>query len=209
MVLREKSFQMSSFDFEQSTEMEGGSSFLAKPGTYHIIVSLADPEPVTKDGKPMDGLRVQGEILDGTESSEKGKQVDFTLWRPKATDKNNGEMAKRKLTRFSYAMNFIDTHEPGQKVGIDCEACEGRQLVARFSEQERDGKTRVELHFSDIFHVDDAEVAEIPKSAQAISAIPKNFRRATVAKPKAVAAPSPKSNSKAMATAGAPNLDDI
>lgn len=193
---------MSSYSFEQSQEVEGGSSFLSKPGTFHIIVTNADPDPVTRDGKPMEGLKIEGEILDGTEPSEKGKAVEFMLWAPKPTDKNNGEMAKRKLTRFSYAMGFIQSFAPGQRVEIDCEACEGRQMVAKFSEQERDGKKRIELHFSDIFHVDDPSVAEVPKAAQALGVIPKNLR-------KEVSKTSTAKSGKELASVGAPNLDDI
>lgn len=194
---------MSSYSFDAADTFEGGSSFIAKPGTYHIMVSNVDPEPVTKDGKAMEGLKVEGGILGGTEPTEKDKTIEFMLWAPKPTDKNNGEMAKRKLTRFAYAMGFIDEFKPGQKINIDCEVCEGRQLVAKFSEQERDGKKRIELHFSDIYHVDDPAVAEIPKAAQAISVIPKSLRKAIQPKPTA------KKEQPAMAGAGAPNLDNI
>lgn len=195
---------MSSYEFDQSEEIEGAGGYLSKPGTFHLILSVVDPEPVTKDGKPMEGLKVNGSILDGTEPSEVGKEFEFMLWAPKASDKNNGEMAKRKLTRFSYATGFIASHAPGQKVVIDCEACEGRQIVAKFSEEDKDGKKRVQLHYSDIFHVDDPAVADVPKSADALAAIPKTLRKVVAAAPAAKA-----KSTKELATVGAPNLDDI
>jgi len=197
---------MSSYEFDQSEAIEGAGGYLTKAGTFHLILSTVDPEPTTKDGKPIDGLRVSGEVLDGTETSEVGKEFEFILWPPKPTDKNGGEMAKRKLTRFSYATGFIASHAPGQKVVIDCEACEGRQIIAKFSETTKeDGKKRLELNYSDIYHVDDPAVAEVPKSADAIAAIPKALRKAV--QPVA-AKPAAKTN-KALATAGAPSLDDL
>lgn len=194
---------MSSFEFDQSEEMEGAGGYLSKPGTYHLIIANVDPEPHSKDGKPLNGLRVEGEVLEGTEQSELKKTFEFLLFAPKATDKNNGEMAKRKLTRLAYALGFIATHQPGQRISIDCEAAVGRQIIAKFSESES-GKKFVDLNYSDIYHVDDPAVEHVPKLQSALVAIPAELRKQTQ--------PTAKTNghAKQMATAGtAPSLDDI
>ena len=173
-------------EIEQPESLEGtGGKFVDKPGTYHMLVTAVDENPATKDGNPIDALKVSLSVLDGTHADQKDRSFDLTLWNPKPEDTT--DMSKKKQTRFCLATCLIGAHKPGEKTTVEPTDAVGRQLVAKLSfkqkKNEATGKwedsDRVDLHYSDIWHVDDQEVAKnkVPLNKEALTLIASQLRK--------------------------------
>lgn len=215
-------------DIDLPQSMEGESNFLSEPGTYHVAVLNVDEHPTTRDGAPVDGFKVQFCVLDGTVAGQQKKEVELTLYNPKASDKNNGEFAKRKQARFAMATGILPEAQPGQRVSVDLQQALGRQLIIEV-ERKTDQATGqpskfLQLAWANIWHVDDPAVcnepdtehrnwALIPKDANAIGLLPAKLRRS--AESFAVAKtgngqPKPQQQTQPQKPAsGAVNLDDL
>jgi len=195
---------MSGFDFDQSESIENSLPYLREAGKYHVVVTGLDSSPATRDGRPLDGLRVECEVLAGTTEKQNGKTFETLLFRGKATDKDGGQMANKKLTRLALA--FGGQHSPGGKGRIDTETCIGRQIVIDVAKNTgKDGKERVEINYSNIYHVDDPEVADVPKDASALGVIPRELRKLSPTS----AVPMTSTTTSVPAVASAVSLDDI
>lgn len=197
----------------------GGSNRIERPGTYHLQVTKLDMEPQGKDGRMINGFRVTALVLDGTAQAngkciEKGKSHEMTFFDPDMQAKQSSqEMSQRKQDRFFFVVGAIDENNLDQEVEIDTEAIEGRQFIAKFSEREytdRQGKQQkmVDLHFADMWHVDDVQVADVPKDASMLKLLPLE-QRATAEHKAEVARQQYEEPVKQPAAASAIDLDDI
>lgn len=162
----------------------GGGNWLTLPGTYHGVITHADESPENGKGESLDGFRVTIQALEGTPRDETGqfterdKTVDLMFWHPKLTDKNEGMFARQKQGKFFLATGLMTEEQLGTEVDIDLEDAVGRQVVFTLEEQEgKSGKTFLQLHFADIWHVDEPEAAAYPKCQKSINLIPKQLRR--------------------------------
>jgi hypothetical protein len=167
------------FEFETSDSIEQGG-WLDKEGTYHFFITGVDPEPANKDNVPLapGTLRIDCEVMAGTASDQAGKTQEITLFPPKATDKNNGEMARKKFTRLFLATCLLQEFKPGQKVSVDVMQLVGRQFVAKIVKRTSDkGKDFYELSYADIWHVDDPTVKDVPKNLDSLKLIPADQRK--------------------------------
>lgn len=169
------------YEMDMPDDFDGQSNFLAEPGTYHVVVTAVDESPTAKNGTLIDGFRVEFAVLDGTVAGQKDKQFDLLFFKPKLTDKNNGEFAKRKQARFAIATGILPKAEPGQRVTVDLEQAMGRQLVVEL-EHQKDQTTGqptkfLQLAWANIYHVDDPAVAKVPKDAVAIGLLPAELRK--------------------------------
>ncbi len=172
---------MSQFEMECPEDIEGQSSFLQEPGTYHCVVVAVDEAPTSKAGVLLEGFRVDFAVLDGTVANQKDKQFDVMFFKPKLTDKNGGEFAKRKQARFALATGILPRAEPGKKVTVDLQQANGRQLVVEL-EHQKDMQTGaptkfLQLAWANIYHVDDPAVAKVPKDKTALSLLPAELRK--------------------------------
>ena len=221
------------FEMEMPESTDRGGSFLDQPGTYHFSVTAMDEQPSGNDGKLIDGFRVSCAVLAGTTAGQEKKEVDITFFNPKLSDKNNGEFAKKKQARFVLAVGLLDgPRKGGERVTIDLQQAVGRQFIATMEERtftKRDGSQgkSIDLHFADLWHVDDPEAAAYPKNEAALKLLPASLRKkpqqfgsssnsgsgagtkstanGTSAKPAAPAA----APAAAVAPAGAVNIDDL
>jgi len=175
---------------EQPESIDGGGNFINKPGVYHCVVTAVDENPAKEDGTPIDMLKVGVSCLTGTNPEQKDRTFELKLWHPKPDDKN--DMAKKKQTRFCLATSLLGQHQPGQRATVEpCDAL-GRQLVLKLTWQrvkakDKDGKDvwidsdqYVDLHFADIWHIDDPEVAKtgVVLDAASLKMIPAALRKA-------------------------------
>ena len=174
-----------SFQFDQPDEFPAESNFLKAPGTYHM--SVLDIATEDKDGKLIEGFRVNMEVLDGTEKdkdgncTEKGKTHQLTFFNGKLSHKDGGQFARRKQGAFFVAASIINqSHIPAllarQLGGLDLASGVASQLVVTLDERESDGKKYLDVHFTDIWHVDDPAAAAFPKSEAALSILPASRR---------------------------------
>jgi hypothetical protein len=176
-----------SFDAPETTQGEGGG--LNTPGTYHVVINDAI-EGQTSQGKPIDGLTVTVEVLAGTVKDMVGKTRSETLFAPSMKDVEKEEktgtagMSRKKLAALFIASNAMDPNQLGKPVNVDVASLVGQQCVIKFERQyEKDGNGEytietkfIQISYSDIFHVDDPSVKDVPKSAEALSLIPPGNR---------------------------------
>jgi hypothetical protein len=177
-------------EIEQPDSVDGGGQFLEKAGTYHCLVTAVDENPTTREGEPLSGLKVNLTILAGTHADQKDKTFDLMLWSPNAGD--SSDMPKKKQTRFCLATCLIGQHTPGQRVTIEPSDAVGRQIVAKFASKQKKNEAtgkwedtdRLDLHFADIWHVDDDAVKSnsVPLDQSALKLIPAQLRRSGSAK---------------------------
>ncbi len=176
------------FEFDQSKSIEStGSKFASKPGKYHVMIIQALANPPKKDGTPiMDCLQVETEIVAGTNPTEVGKSFNLRLWKGKPEDKQAGlagdekaesryQMACRKFSRLLVAQGGV--HNEGPTI-LTLTPMVGRQIVLELSMRpDSNGKEQLDLHYDNIYHVDDDKVKDVPKNQEYLSLIPKHFRR--------------------------------
>ena len=168
----------------------GGGNWLTLPGTYHGVITHADEHPVNAKGESLDGFRITVQALEGTPRDESGKfaerdrTVDLMFWHPKLTDKNEGMFARQKQAKFFLATGLMSEQQLGNEIDIDLEDAIGRQVIFTLEEQEgKTGRSFLQLHFADIWHVDDPDTSSYPKCQKSISLIAKPLRRAQKPKP--------------------------
>lgn len=172
------------FEYEAGGDLSNGGQWLSDPGTYHMLITDISEEPTSKDGTlvPNAAFRVTCAVCDGTVPGQAEKTTDITFFRPKATDKNEGAFARKKIDRFLVATCLMTEEQVLEKakVRIDLQEAVGRQFVVKLEKEKEDSKF-LSLSFADIFHVDDSAVANIPRSKEHLSLIDKKLRK--VAKP--------------------------
>jgi hypothetical protein len=205
------------FDAPETTTGEGGG--LSTPGTYHVVINEVR-EGESAQGKPIDGLTITVEVMDGTTKGMSGKTRSESLFVPSLKDQEKEQqtgqpsMPRKKLAAMFIAANAMQPDQLGKPVDVDTAAMVGQQCVIKFEHQmEKDGEGKytvptqyIQISYSDIFHVDDPDVKAVPKSADALSLIPAEYRHneAWFAWKKKKVAAKP-----AMATAGATSADDL
>jgi hypothetical protein len=205
------------FDAPETTTGEGGG--LSTPGTYHVVINEVR-EGESAQGKPIDGLTITVEVMDGTTKGMSGKTRSESLFVPSLKDQEKEQqtgqpsMPRKKLAALFIAANAMQPDQLGKPVDVDTAAMVGQQCVIKFEHQmEKDGEGKytvptqyIQISYSDIFHVDDPDVKAVPKSADALSLIPAEYRHneAWFAWKKKKVAAKP-----AMATAGATSVDDL
>jgi len=186
-----------SFEMEAPESTDTGGTFLQEPGTYHFAVMDVDENPQSKKGELLNGFKVDCEAMAGP---HKGKQVELMFFNPKPTDKNNGEMAKKKQFRFAMAVVLVGGPKAaGEKVTVDLQQAKGRQFIATVAHDNREGndsaKKFLQLNFADIWHIDDPSAPQCERSQDAIKLLPAALRRKPESFAKADAGAASKSSS--------------
>lgn len=178
---------------EQPETLEGtGGKYVDKPGLYHAVVIGVDENPASQAGESLNGVMVSVSILTGTNPGQKDKTIDIMMWNPRPDDEEKAKERARKVqTAFCLATCLIGQFQPGVKATVEPTEAVGRQVVLKLRyRQKRDEATgkyvdtdRVELSFSDIYHVDHEWVGKnsVPLDANAIGLIPASLRK--IAKP--------------------------
>lgn len=186
-------------------------NWIDKPGTYHLVITEADEHPTKQNGEMLDAFRITCLALDGTvrendKFTEKDKTANLIFWHPKLTDKNEGAFARQKQGKFFLAAGLLTEEQLGQEVDINLEDCVGRQIVATLEQRDGDGgRTFIDLHFDDVWHIDHPAAAKFPKCAKSISLAPPAHRRA----PKTFEKRNGNHKTEAAATLADVDLDDL
>ena len=179
------------FDAPENQDQEG--TFLTEPGKYHCLVHSVETDPLNKDGGQITNaaFRVHASVLEGTTAGQKDKEFNLMFFNPKMTDKDNGEMAKKKILFFAQSIGCgavvngkivikfgPDPHDPDYDEGatnIGCKYAEGKQFVVEL-EKDRDGKY-LTLRFCNVWHVDHPAVKDVPKCKASLAMIPAALRK--------------------------------
>ena len=181
------------FKHQAGGDLSAGGSWLAEPGTYHLLITDVQEEVTKKDGTlvPDAAFRVNCSVCNGTMSGQLDKTTDIVFFHPKSDQKNEGAMARKKMDRFFVAVGLMTQQQVETKaeVEIDLQDAVGRQFVAKLVKEKADSQF-LSLNFADIFHVDDPAVKDIPKSQAHLKLIEPQLRLAS----KAFEAAKPASN---------------
>lgn len=179
---------------EAPESVSGGGGFLDEPGTYHFVVSQGfdDQGKRKKDGSrsPISGCTLELVCLGGTVEGCEGKSHSETLFypSPNGSEKAN-DIKKRALAALLIAANQMQPESLGGQMAIDQSVLDAivernTQIVMKLGRQmENDGngnytvETRfLQLDYANVYHVDDPEVAAVPKDAEALKLIDQQFR---------------------------------
>lgn len=185
-------------EWETGEDVSSGESFLSAPGRYHVVVQDLS-EPATKK----DGTIIQGTIFGctfavaaGTVAGQEDKTVNISFFAPSLQAKDGGKMNRKKVDRFLIAVGLMDPNEVNVKKRFNLEEAIGRQLCIEF-EPDKEGKY-LQLKFANLYHVDDPEAKDIPKSHEFLNMIPGHLRRVGMQPLRSgAAAPASKSDGKA------------
>lgn len=164
--------------FQSSDDVGGGGNAIEKPGTYHCSIRDAADGTSTK-GNPITGVSAILTVLDGTNADQKDREFHLHLFDPDMSKSQEAqEWAKKKQTAYAIAINQLDPSKLGQQVEIDfAGGAEGQQIVIALESNEYQGKTRLDLAYANIYHVDDPRAARFPKNKDALALIDKSNRR--------------------------------
>jgi hypothetical protein len=198
----------------RQTEELTNSSYASKDGLYHVCITEWIENPPKSDDTPMIGaVKVGFEIVEGTDKSEIKKTQNEMFFPPDET-KDGGGFNAIKLTRLVVAISGV--HQPGVETEITEKDAIGRQLILELSH--RPDKTNPQkIYFgvkgANLYHVDDPQVADVPKNAEYLDAIDPSLRKAPVSDLVNSAAPAATTTATQPAMAGAAaggvDLDDI
>lgn len=195
---------MAGFEMEMPQSIDTGGAFLQASDlhndreTFHLAVMEVDEQPTAKDGKLLDGFRVEVELLAGPHAK---KQAELMFFAPKLTDKNGGEMAKKKQARFVLATGVLSEAKAGEKVTVDLQKAKARQFIATLAKRDSQSdpnKKFIDLNFADIWHVDDPAAPQCERNQQALGLIPKTLRKS----PESFSKPDAKAKSSSGTGAG-------
>lgn len=168
------------FDWEQPDDF-GGGNFLKIGGTYHLLI--LDIATEDKDGKLIDGFRVNCEVVDGTQRDKEGctetkKTTGITFYNGKMSNKDGGRFLRQRQAAFFVAANILTPQDIpailAKKVKPDLSLGVAQQFIATIVPNE---KGYMDLNGHDIYHVDDPAARGFPKDAACLDLIPKENRR--------------------------------
>lgn len=199
-------------EYETGDAMKPSSSqYLSNPGWYHLMVIEASDTPTNKDGTPINNaiFSLECAALTGTGGECRDKTVKLTFFHPRPDQKNGGAFARQKIDCTLVALGVVDPEDKEKKIVLDPSTWAGRQFIAHLENgEDSSGKVSkfLELHYTDIFHVDDPAVKEHPKDADALASIHPDLRRIG-SRPSKAASP-PKTPTPAQEAAAAPMSAD-
>lgn len=175
--------------YRQPTSMDV-TSFMDKAGQFHFLVNKVDEEPTTKDGAALDGIRVeltcQGGICrdNPKDDSQVKRPLNVLLFNPSESHRDGGEFATKVHLRLADACCLLPKADAGEEVDIDWSKAAGRQIVAfvNFSKPKEGKEPMLQIDGAHIYHVDDPNVAHVPKNQAVLKLLPAALRRMTTDK---------------------------
>lgn len=150
---------------------------LNEPGTFHLIINKIDPG-MRSDGQPDNALAFEADVLGGTVPGCEGKTVKETIFgmdTSKPTDAQS--MTVKKLFAFLVATGLAKPSQLGEAIHFNETDAEKKQIVIEFDYSfKKNPVTKkydiptgfIGIKFSNIYHVDDPRVKDIPKNIDAL-----------------------------------------
>lgn len=163
------------FETPTAEEMVNEGGYLDTPGTYHLCVTEGIEGMARQTA--IDGFSLECDVLGGTVEGCEGKKTSLTFFSPKPDGK---PMGRKKIGALLTAVNAMDPNDLGRSVNVEIEDLAGEQFVVTLAQQMKPDdngnytiKTKfLEVNYADVYHVDDPEVAAVPKDEDAIGMIP-------------------------------------
>jgi hypothetical protein len=170
------------FELEENYD-DPTSKWLSMEGTYHLYINKYMENVTNKDGEPMNCFCIEVEAMDGTARQDgkflqagRTKELNF-FWPGDDTSDKGRAMMMKKISRLYLATGLVPPGTKG-KVSVDREDMQGRQFIAKLVYEDDEAKSKgwLQISYADVYHVDDPEVATIPKQAELLAEIPKELR---------------------------------
>lgn len=182
----------SGFGEEQATPKEGGKS-CDKPGMYHVHVKGVKAEgSFTADAKgewKTPCVRLDFEILAGTEADQVGKMIFHRIYRKKAEregGKSSGRIigltdisdaSREQMLRVAYQLGVMSKEDMGNaKAAVRWSQAEGLQAIVRVDrEEEEDFKDHTKkrivyrINFGNVWGVHHPDVVDVPRDVEAMA----------------------------------------
>ncbi|MFG0260994.1 MAG: hypothetical protein ACF788_01190 [Novipirellula sp. JB048] len=158
-----------------AADLAGGGGLQAE-GKFHFIVEDITDGKETKSGSMLNGLFAKCKVLHG---EHEGSTFTIEMLDPTMNSSDGGAFARKKQAAFLIAANVLTPAQVnGGVVSYDEQLARGSQIIAeiRLGRENDNGKRYLELHYSNVYHVDDPRVADVPKSEEILSVIPANHR---------------------------------
>lgn len=175
---------MAKFSLDTATELSSGGNHCSLKGKYHFSVSEVLTE--TKKGESIDGFACELDILAGTTPGQEGKTMLIYFNNPSGTSEEARRIAQQLQTAFFIAVGIIDKTKLGESAEVELTDAVSRQFVMEVEpkkEKDAEGNYTVTSDkfmracYSNCYHVDDPDVAKVPKNADALEMIPAELRR--------------------------------
>lgn len=171
-------------EVEMPDTMDGGGTFLKEKGVYHLAVLDVSETPQKRDGSLIQNAEfgVDLEVLAGPQAK---KQKDIVFFKtdpskPKTGEGSGGnQLALRKIRAFLESTGVVAERVPGGNTyTCDPTKAKGRQLIAEFEFDSREGKEKnLQLAWANIWHIDDPSAPQCERNQEAIKLLPASLRR--------------------------------
>lgn len=161
-------------EYKTGDDYSAGGKYLKTEGWFHLCVTDATDTVTKADGSLVAGamFQVSCTVCEGTAPACRDKLTDLTFFHPKP---DKPEFGMKKIDRALIALNVLKPEEKSKELSFEPSDLIGQQFIAHL-ELDQNGKY-LQLAFADIFHVDDAEVAQFPRDEQMLSILPAECRR--------------------------------
>lgn len=165
------------FEFDAAEEITGGGSYLEEAGTYHLAVNNVWEGSGPKGGV-IQGFTIGFQVLAGTVPDQEQKELNLVFFNPNLGHSEAAQrIAKQAQTAFVIATGLISPADLGKRVSIDLQKAVGQQVIATLSINDYNDQKRLQLHYSNVFHVDDPRAKNFPKHADSIAILPTECRK--------------------------------
>jgi NifU-like protein involved in Fe-S cluster formation len=157
-------------------EFNSGGNFLNTPGKYHGAIIHAEENP-TRNDKLVKGFMFEVAVQNQGECC--GQTIKLYFGNGDPSHKDGGAFKTKCQVSALIAANVIAPSDLGKQVEINPESALNHQVCFEIAlgKPQQDGKQWPELNYANIFHVDDPRAKAYPKDEEALSVIPKEFRR--------------------------------
>ena len=167
-------FEVPSDDFDANDTQDKGGT-VDKPGKYHVVVN--DLKYTDEPGKSRQ-VRIDMQVLAGTESSQVGKMIFHRFYLDKMQDGKRGPLSvgSRKIgTRFFIGMGLLPPNAAdANKVAWPFQKLRGCQAIVEVAPDEYEdetGNNRVsyKIAFGHTWQPGDDAVADVPVDRDALA----------------------------------------
>lgn len=173
------SFDLDLGDVNSEKDLRG--RVLPEPGIYHVVVGDVDLNPISKKGEAIDGIRVPFQVATGTVEGQRDREWDEIFGAPRATHKDGGQHARRRVTLLGLATEVISRDQLGSQVRPNWADMGGRHLIVEVFHEKQAGDNGREfvnckIKGLNIWHVNDHAAANYPKDQELSELMPMSWR---------------------------------
>jgi hypothetical protein len=189
------------------SDLAGGTGLQTEGKFHFIVIGITDGKETPSSF--LNGLFVKLKVVHG---EHKDETFNLDLLDGKMDSKDGGEFAYKKQIAFLIAANVLSIEQASVvDAEYDEQASVGSQVIAelRLGREASDGKRYLELHYANVYHVDDPRADSVPKCAETLACIPASMRHDANWFDPILGRRKPKTSSSPATAEAAPNFEGI